>query len=613
MDKLAADTGARAADELRALARFTGAPGEFWRRFLEGAASLGGAERAVLLFRREGGWAPGPRVGQGLAEGLSTEELEGWLEETPPGAAYTLQELENGATALFAPLRQEDEARSAAAVIVLEAPEENGLAEKVALILEVPAHFEQRRLAEASRKDASRMANALDLMAQLNGHAKFTGAAMALCNELAARFSCARVSVGWIEANYVAVKAMSHTEKIEPKMEAVQQLAAAMEECCDQAEEILHPRPEGQAFVTRDHKNYAKAREIAAAASLPLFDPVPDRQKEGEPPAVLGAVTLERAETPFTLEELTTIRLMLDQASRPLAELHGREGWFAKRWAAAAREKAAKLLGPEHTWWKLLAVSLAVALLVLIFGHTEYRVEGTFALKTDATAYLSAPFEGHIELAAAKPGDKVAAGQELIGLDRRELLLQRGAAIAERQRHAADALKAESTGDMAGMRVAQARLEQANAQIAIIDDRLAQARIKAPFDGVVAEGDLREKIGAPVQKGDVLIKVARIEDLYLVVEVPERDIQDIREGAKGQAAFASLPARKFALVVEKIEPVARSKEQGNLFTVQCRFTEPPEDWWRPGMSGIAKMDAGRKSFLWICTHRTMDFLRLWWW
>jgi hypothetical protein len=40
----------------------------------------------------------------------------------------------------------------------------------------------------------------------------------------------------------------------------------------------------------------------------------------------------------------------------------------------------------------------------------------------------------------------------------------------------------------------------------------------------------------------------------------------------------------------------------------------PEEWWRPGMTGICKINAGDRSLLWILTHRTVEFLRmaLWW-
>jgi RND family efflux transporter MFP subunit len=271
------------------------------------------------------------------------------------------------------------------------------------------------------------------------------------------------------------------------------------------------------------------------------------------------------------------------------------------------------LLGAEHTWWKLLALAAAAGLLVLIFGRKEFTVEGAFTVKTDAMAHLASPFEGHIDRALVQPGDTVSEGQPLLALDVRELLLQKEAAAAERERHAADALKAESTGDVAGLRIARARESQARAQMQLVNDRLARAELKAPFDGVVVEGDLRERIAAPVQKGDLLLKLARIEDLYLVVDVPESDIQHIREQATGRAAFASQPGRKFAFVVDRIEPVARAREASGVFQVRCRFTDPAPDWWRPGMSGVARIDAGRRTLLWIYTRRTADFLRMWWW
>ena len=39
-----------------------------------------------------------------------------------------------------------------------------------------------------------------------------------------------------------------------------------------------------------------------------------------------------------------------------------------------------------------------------------------------------------------------------------------------------------------------------------------------------------------------------------------------------------------------------------------------EPWWRPGMSGSARIDAGERQVAWILTHRIVDTIRLWlWW
>jgi hypothetical protein len=39
-----------------------------------------------------------------------------------------------------------------------------------------------------------------------------------------------------------------------------------------------------------------------------------------------------------------------------------------------------------------------------------------------------------------------------------------------------------------------------------------------------------------------------------------------------------------------------------------------ENWWRPGMTGLCKLEAHKHSLFWILTHRTVDFLRMkFWW
>jgi hypothetical protein len=48
--------------------------------------------------------------------------------------------------------------------------------------------------------------------------------------------------------------------------------------------------------------------------------------------------------------------------------------------------------------------------------------------------------------------------------------------------------------------------------------------------------------------------------------------------------------------------------------VRARLLESPEPWWRPGMTGLARIDAGRQNILWLMTRRAVDALRLklWW-
>jgi hypothetical protein len=98
------------------------------------------------------------------------------------------------------------------------------------------------------------------------------------------------------------------------------------------------------------------------------------------------------------------------------------------------------------------------------------------------------------------------------------------------------------------------------------------------------------------------------------LKVDERDIHEIKQNDTGEIAFVSRPDLKFPIIVQRIDPVAAAEEEGNMFPVRAVFPEDIGGWWRPGMSGVAKINVGKRNVLWILTHRTIDFLRifLWW-
>ena len=138
--------------------------------------------------------------------------------------------------------------------------------------------------------------------------------------------------------------------------------------------------------------------------------------------------------------------------------------------------------------------------------------------------------------------------------------------------------------------------------------------VKAPFSGIIVEGDLAERIGSPVRQGDMLFKLARIERLYAELKVSENDIHQIGQTLEGEIALASRPEEVYRIEVFRMEPIAVAEEKGNVFIVHAGFPDGPQAWWRPGMTGVAKLNIGDRSLIWIASHRTIDFLRLrlWW-
>ncbi len=607
----------RIIDGLSRLRRFDGTPAEFWPRYIEGCARLVEGKTGMLLVRENNeSWknlVVWPSGGLGSLAGTKVGSVIEDVAEASTEKGYAWQHVKSGVkqkdeeVVLGVRLNFDEENRTGVAIFLIGGsigPDVEELTARLKLVADIPAVYQMGRISQQAQSDVVKFADALDLMVLLNAEKKYMAAAMTFCNELASRFRCTRVSLGWLKGGYVRVQAISHMEKFEKKMEAVQSLEAAMEEALDQDEELLWPKNEESTSVIRDHEVYA--REIGAGYIISLPIRIDDE--------VEGVVTCERMEEPFSEIEVSGLRLLCDQAARRLADLRRIDRWFGARFLTYTKESFSKLLGVEHTLGKLIGLVVFIALAVLLFGRLTYRVEAPFILKTDDLVYLPAPFDGYIDKVPGQVGDLVKKGDTLLSFDIRELLLEESTAIANKSRYTREAEKARAQNALADMKIAQAMKEQAQAQLDLVRYHIDHAELKAPFAGIVVEGDLKELLGAPVHKGDVLFKIARIEKMYAELEVSEKDIHEISIGLSGEIAFVSRPELKFPIKVERIDPVAVTKEKGNVFIVRGVFTDRISQWWRPGMSGISKINVGKRNIFWIITHRTVDFLRifLWW-
>ena len=74
----------------------------------------------------------------------------------------------------------------------------------------------------------------------------------------------------------------------------------------------------------------------------------------------------------------------------------------------------------------------------------------------------------------------------------------------------------------------------------LVKSRLARIEVVAPFDGIVVSGDLTQRLGAPVEQGDVLFEVAPNSVHRVVLQVDEREIDELRSGQTGELILASL-------------------------------------------------------------------------
>ncbi len=604
--------------ELRRLRRFSGPPAEFWPTLIHALSQVAGASRGIVLRRDPRAPEKLLKIAEWTPEGHADRSVQPFLRCLPDLADLCLREgrgllpLENptAGTRPFAfgvGLHFLEESQHCVAAFLGLGMSEADVVQRLLrleLAADVPLAYQSNQAASQARRDVQKFASVLDVVVPVNAETRFLAANLAFCNAIAGAFECERVSAGWLQGGFVRLKSISRTERFDRQMAAVQAIEKVMEEALDQDDEVIAPPPEGATFVSREHQAFLDANHTGHMVSVPL-------RAGGK---AVAAITCERKARPFDALEVQQLRLACDTVARRLADLHRTDRWFGSRWVHAFKDRAGSWFGPEHTWAKVGAVVGALAIVALLLPIYPYRVEGNFILRSDEVTYLTAPFDGYIKAVDVRAGDTVASGGTLLSLNTDQLVLDEAAAVADQTRFRREAEKARANNSPADMRIAQALADQAGTRLEVARYRLRQAKLASPFEGVVVEGDLRQRIGAPVRQGDALFKVARLDTLYVEAEVNERDVHEILDRSAGEIAFLAQPKRKHQVRLVRIEPAAVPKEKENVFLVRCAIDEAREDWWRPGMSGVLKVNVERRTLLWILTHRTVDFLRLFlWW
>lgn len=443
----------------------------------------------------------------------------------------------------------------------------------------------------------------LDLSSQVMAQTQFDAATLVLVNGLAAHFKADQVALGWRAGAGIRTVAISHIDRFERNTEIVQQMDEAFLEALGSKHALWY---DGSDARLAAQGRLARTLDMQGLFAVPLADAL------GATGAVLlFAFKATRSQPPGATELHMTMGFLQPW----LEQLRQRDRWWGARLRDWLAVRLARWLGPGRVWSRTAAIAASLLVLFAVFGTWDYRLEASAQMTTDSTRLISAQFDGRVDSVQASAGDVVKAGAKLARLDTRELHQQELDLAAERQRLAAETDKARAAGNLADLGIAEARAAQADARLARIGQYLGQAQAVAPFDGVVVAGERRDLLNAPVKKGDNLFRIARIDGLYVEIMVPERDVRFVRSGSVGELRLLSRPEEKILFTLSTVIPMAQVKgQEGNQFMVRGKLQGTPEDWWRPGMSGIALIDGGRQNVTWIATHRLVDTLRmkLWW-
>jgi HlyD family secretion protein len=152
--------------------------------------------------------------------------------------------------------------------------------------------------------------------------------------------------------------------------------------------------------------------------------------------------------------------------------------------------------------------------------------------------------------------------------------------------------------------VAQASVDQAQVAVEQAQRRLANAKVVAPWPGVLTAVSVVQGILA--QPGAPAFQLADLSRFHIDVQVDEMDIANIAEGQSVAIELDALPDQKLAGHVARIAPNARtSATSGTTYDVRIDI-EPTSLPLRAGMSATATITSSARDNVLLVPNRAVQ-------
>ena len=183
--------------------------------------------------------------------------------------------------------------------------------------------------------------------------------------------------------------------------------------------------------------------------------------------------------------------------------------------------------------------------------------------------------DGRITGILFREGDEVAQGTALFKVDDAELKAQVARAEADRDLAAQALVRtrqliADKASSQADLERAEATARSTQAQLDLLELRLARTTVRAPFGGVT--GQRMVSLGDYVTSSTELVSLQTVNPTRAAFQVPARYAERLRRGQRVAFRVAALPGQEFLGVVDFVDPVVQLP--GRTITVKALVPNP---------------------------------------
>lgn len=158
------------------------------------------------------------------------------------------------------------------------------------------------------------------------------------------------------------------------------------------------------------------------------------------------------------------------------------------------------------------------------------------------------------------------------------------------------------------IRQAEAEVGKLAKEVALLDQELGKTEIRAPIAGIVTTPFVERKVNQHLDPGEELCRIVDIERVTVEMQVPEKELADVRLGNPVWMRARSLPSVDLQGRVDFIAPIAQTVNGQQMVVVRSEL-QNNDLLLKPEMTGVARIYCGDHRIFDLLTRRLKRWVR----
>lgn len=300
--------------------------------------------------------------------------------------------------------------------------------------------------------------------------------------------------------------------------------------------------------------------------------------------------------------------------------------------AAARRPSLLERAAAGGVWWGLLGVAVVLAG-VLTFVPADFTVPARGTIEPIEHRRIFAPRGGFVRELQTEYGKDVAADAVVVELVDPDLELEAQRVAGDIETVSLQLAAAEISrlpgrpGTDDGGVDASARAEELEAtrdnlleRQRLLDAERKKLVLRSTVAGRVVTPDLERLRERPIERGDLLMEIARFDGRWrLRLDVPDDEFGHVEAARSSdpnlrvEYALATEPERMHEATIDGVALTTELDREGKAVVradVVLAHSEVPVA--RPGATVVARIHCGRRSLGYVWFHEALNAVRTWW-